>query len=257
MIIDGHVHITEDGKWFDTHHNASLARLIDELNNSEIEKAVLLPIAPFTSNKFIASICQQYPDKFIGFGSLNPIDDNAATILKNVFPGLGLKGLKIHPRLQNFSLTDEKAINTIKNAAEQNLPIVIDAWIGKNLNDIQLIDDIENLAELVPEAKIIFTHLGGFAHDRVPDMAKNHDNIYFDLSFVLTYFDIDYLEANIIPIMKDIDASRLMYGSDFPEVNLANSFSATKLLLYEHFNPKENKLIFGKNMMKLIQERKL
>jgi len=252
MIIDGHVHVTEDGKWFDTHHDASLARLIREMDNCDIEKAVLLPIAPFTSNKFIASVCQQYPDRFIGFGSVNPIAEGAVETLRNEFSELGLKGIKLHPRLQKFSLADERAIDVIRKAAERNIPLVIDAWIGKDMKGIELIDDIELVAGQVPEAKIIFTHLGGFAHDRVPEMAKNHSNIYFDLSFVLTYFDRDYLEMNIIQIMKEIDSSRMMYGSDFPEVKANESYSATKLLIDEHFSPKDSRQIFGESILKLI-----
>ena len=65
MIIDGHVHVHEKANGFSDKTDASLENLLAELDNSDIQKAVLLPISNLVSNDFVGRICEQHPDKFI------------------------------------------------------------------------------------------------------------------------------------------------------------------------------------------------
>ena len=44
MITDCHVHITENGKWFNTDYDASLKFALNEMDRSDTSKAILLPI---------------------------------------------------------------------------------------------------------------------------------------------------------------------------------------------------------------------
>lgn len=95
MIIDAHVHRRENGKWFNANHNASVERLIKSLGESEIDKAVVLPIAPFISNEVVAKVCSEYPEKLIGFASVNPLDSDAVKKLEEDVIKYDLKGLKV------------------------------------------------------------------------------------------------------------------------------------------------------------------
>jgi len=65
MIIDAHVHVTPDGKWFNTDHDASVESLISELDEASIDKAILLPVEGFIENDFIVDVCKKYPDRFM------------------------------------------------------------------------------------------------------------------------------------------------------------------------------------------------
>lgn len=256
MIIDAHVHITENGKWFNTNHNASVRRLIKSLEESKIDKAVVLPIAPFISNEFVAKVCSEYPKKLIGFASVNPLDSDAVKKLEEDVIKYDLKGLKLHPRLQEFQLADKNAQLVIKKAAELNIPVLIDAWIGSNDVEHQdLISSISHIAKKIPSAKLILAHLGGFNYDEIPQIARDNGNIYFDLSFVLTYLDQKTIHNYIVPIIKNIGANRLIYGSDYPEINLKNYYIYMLKIIEKIFNQEEKKLVFGGTIDNLINMR--
>ena len=255
MIIDAHVHITEDGKWFDTNIDASVERLIKSLEKSKIDKAVVLPIAPFISNKFVAKVCNDYPDKLVGFASVNPKDNDAVKKLEQDVITYDLKGLKVHPKLQEFQLLDQNTLSVIKKAAELKIPVLIDAWIRpKDIGYQDLISSIGQVANKIPSAKIILAHLGGFNYNKIPQIARDNDNIYFDLSFVLTYFDRKILYNHIVPFIKNIGADRLIYGSDYPERDIKIYLkSAQEIFDNMGFTYDEKRFIFAETFNSLIE----
>lgn len=254
MIIDAHVHITENGKWFHTDYDASVERLIKSLEESKIDKAVVLPIAPFISNEFVANVCNEYPDKLIGFASANPNDKNAVKKLEEDVLEYDLKGLKLHPRLQEFQIDNPKVFLVIKKAAELKIPVLIDAWVRpKDVEYQDLVGSIGRVAKKVPSAKIILAHLGGFNYSEIPQIARENSNIYFDLSYVLTYFKQEIAYNQIVPIIKDIGANRLIYGSDYPENDVGNYLKDTRKILNELcFTYKEKKFIFSETIKSLM-----
>jgi Tat protein secretion system quality control protein TatD with DNase activity len=63
MIIDAHTHIHPDPSGFGEKYNASVEYLINSLENSEVDKTIVLPIYPQISNKFVVDACKKYSDK--------------------------------------------------------------------------------------------------------------------------------------------------------------------------------------------------
>lgn len=246
MIVDAHVHITADGKWFNTHHDASVNRLVMSLGKTDIDKAVVLPIAPFVSNQFIARACSEYPEKLIGFASVNPLEHDAAKKLEEDVTRYELKGLKLHPRLQGFQLSDHNVQSIIRKAADLKIPVVIDAWVRPEDREYQnLVNSIGRTAKKIPHAKIILSHLGGHKYNEILHVSQENRNIYFDLSFVLTYFDHEVLYNHIAPLLEDIGTDHLIYGSDYPEKDISDYFLFAQEFFDDFFSHQEKKLIFG------------
>jgi predicted TIM-barrel fold metal-dependent hydrolase len=254
MIIDAHVHVTENGKWFNTHHDASLERLILSLEESGIDKAVVLPIAPFVSNQFVARVCSEYPDRLMGFASVNPLERDAADILVECIEN-GLKGLKLHPKLQKFQLSDLNAQKVIEKAADLKIPVVIDAWVQPEDSVYQhVIHSIAATARRIPHAHIILTHLGGYKYNEILPVSKETKNIYFDLSFVMAHVDHETLYNYIAPLIREIGADHLIYGSDYPEIDIKNYYLFAQKFLDDFFSRKEKNLILGDNILRLTQQ---
>lgn len=254
-VIDAHVHITEDGKWFHTDYDASVEKLLINLEESKIDKAVILPIAPFISNEFVAKVCSQYPDKFIGFVSVYPNDKNALNELEKSVINYGLKGLKLHPKFQGFKLNEPNVELVIKKAAELKIPVLIDAWVRPQDTEYQdLISSIAQVAKKIPSAKIILAHLGGFNYNEIPQIARENNNIYFDLSFILTHFNRDVIYNHIIPVIKYVDANRLIYGSDYPEIDVETYLKSTREIFNNMgFKLEEKRYIFRKTIGSLLK----
>src|SRR5436305_917125 len=68
----------------------------------------------------------------------------------------GARGIKLHPRAQKFTATDERLAPVFELAAERRVPILIHA--GRGLPPIA--DGLARLVERYPEASLILAHAG-------------------------------------------------------------------------------------------------
>lgn len=254
MIIDAHVHIHPDPKGWGDKYDASLDTLIKQMNKSSIDKAILLPIYPKVSNAFIAEACQKYPGKLIGFASVDPLGgDKSVAQLEEDIHQYHLKGLKLHPRLQNFSLTDSRMIPLLQKAAELNIPTVIDSFpYGSGMeSSFPLL--IDRLATLVPGAKIIMAHFGGYKLWDALFVAKAHPNIFVDISYTILYFQGSSLAEDLGFAIKKLGSHKCIYGSDFPEMDIEETFKASMAALRSyHLSPQDMENILGKAISSLI-----
>ena len=254
MIIDAHVHIHPDPKGFGENYDASLGTLIDLLTRSPINKVVLLPIYPMVTNAFIAEACQKYPDKLIGFASVDPSGgmESIEQLEQDVFQ-YNLKGLKLHPRLQNFSLSDSGIIPLLQKAADLDLPTVIDVFpngIGLEKSFPLLIDRV---ATDVPRAKIIMAHFGGYKLWDALFVAKAHSNIFVDFSYTLLYFRGSSLEKDLGFAIKKLGSNRCIYGSDHPEMEINKTFESSLEILNQYqLSSQDMENILGETISSLI-----
>lgn len=255
MIIDAHVHIHPDAKGFGEKYDASVESLITSINNSGVDKAIILPIYPQIPNKFIADACKKYPDKLIGFASVNPLQGvKAIEILEKDVKRYNLKGLKLHPRIQNFSLGNPGLIPVFQKCAELKIPVVIDTFPGMDLssNDsIPLL--IGRIASSVPGVNIVLAHAGAYKILDTLFIAKSHRNIYLDISYTLFYFQGSSIEKDMEFVIKKIGPNRCIYGSDHPELELNNTFElSVKLLKKYGLSEEEMRYILGETINSLI-----
>lgn len=56
------------------------------------------------ANDDLATFVRHYPNRLIGFGTVTPRDPNAVAEAERMVGELGLRGLKLHPWLQGFSM---------------------------------------------------------------------------------------------------------------------------------------------------------
>jgi len=232
MKIDAHVHsCLDETSLFQSYPKRTVADLIAYLDQNEMEMGVVLPIAPYDRNETVREICRQYPDRLIGYCSIHPtffrINDETAPQLQLRQHVIieKFRGLKIHPRLQQFSLKDPRVYGLLYEAAKLNIPVVIDGVIqGSYLpaHDTDL-REIDTYAAIFYDLPIIVAHLGGeYLYDMV-DICRHRPNVFLDLSWIADfeqkyYADrpdrigaIEYAVRALAPYYK------LIYGSDYPE----------------------------------------
>lgn len=253
-VIDAHTHITQNGKWFNTEYDASVERLLREMEEAGIEKVLLLPIVPYISNEFIYRVCNEYPDKFVGFASVEPLKVKAVEELEKAVVRYELRGLKLHPRLQMFRPNDDRLFKLYKKAEELEIPIIFDCILNRPtpLRD-QLPILYDDVARVIPDTPIILAHMGGFRFLDILAVANKNKNIYIDTSITLEYFCGSPFQEQIKFVFGKIGYDRVIYGSDFPERSLVATLISTKKILIEFgiSNESLNK-IFYKNIFKLI-----
>jgi uncharacterized protein len=116
----------------------------------------------------------------------------------------GARGIKLHPRAQKFTSTDERLGPVFELAAERRVPILIHA--GRGLPPIA--DGLRSLMERNPGAKLILAHAGIADMQALAACMRGRKGVFFDTS---TWSPIDLLD-----FYRQIPPEQVLYASDYP-----------------------------------------
>lgn len=259
MIIDALTHIHPDAKSFGDQHDLSPEFLIENLNESPVDKAIVTAIEGdnkyCTPTSYVIDCCEKYPDHLIGFASVNPItNENAVADFEKYVTEYGMRGLKLHPRHQHLSADDERIVPVVEKAAELKVPVAIcgSQWKHAPLRD-QLPLNLDVLAKRVPEAKIILCHGGGFHFMDALVVAIANDNVYLETSISMKYFQNTPFEDQYMFTLRKIGAGRVVYGSDHPEDPVKTCYERSTEILSKHgFSDNNQQQILGGTIQSLL-----
>ncbi|HEX4680591.1 MAG TPA: amidohydrolase family protein [Gaiellaceae bacterium] len=116
----------------------------------------------------------------------------------------GARGIKLHPRAQKFTATDERLAPVFEIAAERRVPILIHG--GRGLPPIA--EGLRRLVDRFPEASLIIAHAGIADMAALADCMAGRKGVFFDTS---TWSPIDLLD-----FYRQIPPEQVLYASDFP-----------------------------------------
>ena len=184
MIIDGMMHLEVVGE----HWDGIFEEILEYYDATGIDKGVVMTtwMPSAESNDHTRAACRKYPDRFIPFGHVRPVDDWKSE-LGRITGEFGWTGLKLHEgELKHGGpdiLVTTRAI--VEEASARGIRLV----------KIHLVnyDAIEMLTREIPEVTWILPHLGCW--DRWQDMqrycelARTRENIYLDTSGVRPYYE--------------------------------------------------------------------
>lgn len=245
MIIDSHAHIEEvpGSPWFDPPE--TMVRLMDE---AKIDKAIVMTYRDAPSSvidviEYVKNSVAKFPDRLIGYARINPDSRQAEDLLINAITKYKMKGLKLHP-LGYRNFPDSKGtVNLIKLAVRFNAPILFHCGD----EDYTLPLQIERVAFLVPDAKIILGHMGGYFH--VNDSLKvalRNKNIILETS------GMPY-PSMIKKAVELIGPKRVLFASDGPGCDPKIELEKIKI---SGLTKDEEKLVMGENIQKILDEVK-
>jgi predicted TIM-barrel fold metal-dependent hydrolase len=123
----------------------------------------------------------------------------------------GARGIKLHPRAQRFTATDERLAPVFEIAAERRVPILIHG--GRGLPPIA--DGLRRLVDRYPEASLIIAHAGIADLAALASCMAGRKGVLFDTS---TWSPIDLLD-----FYRLIPPEQVIYASDFPYGQQPNS----------------------------------
>lgn len=223
-----------------------------------------------TSNKLVAKLVEEYPDRFIGFGSVNPAKNSryVKEKLQEISDLSVLQGIKLIPTLQFFHPAKNKNLKTIfKFAQRHDWPILIHSGKDPGPWEIHTLRYVENshpkywfkLIKKFSKNKIIFAHLGGyginFAFDdswlnEVLKMTKKNPNVYLDTSAVTYRLEVPSL---VKTLRETCGFNRILFGTDSPVV-LGTSIGHSKQIIENNsiLTYEEKRMMFSKNAKELF-----
>ena len=252
LIIDVHTHIGEPDQKKGSGQSApriSPETLIETMDKAGVDKAMTftdkgLWVYDKTENDKIADAMKKYPNRLIGFATVNPrFGQDAVEELHRAIASLGLKGLKLHPWLQLFSCTDNVLDPLFDEVAKLRIPVLVHTGYDVFSGPLGVAD----LAERYPRVPLIVGHSGccGLWFDAIK-AAKRCDNLYLETS--------GNLSGAIEKMVNDVGANRILFGSDMPWVDSAMEILKIKTL---DINQKDKALILGENLQRLLREWKI
>jgi uncharacterized protein len=148
----------------------------------------------------------------------------------------GARGIKLHPRAQKFTATDERLGPVFELAAERRVPILIHA--GRGLPPIA--DGLRSLVERNPGAKLILAHAGIADMQALAACMRGRQGVFFDTS---TWSPVDLLD-----FYRQIPPEQVVYASDYPYGQQPSSLLlSVKTAIRAGYNDDQLRLMLGGN----------
>lgn len=177
---------------------------------------------PALTNDRVAEICDSYPDRFIGFASVDFHKPDAAAELDRAVTELGLRGLKIHPQVQAFYPHEARWDPIWGVCAEHRLPIVVhvgQTGLGAGVRggsgiafDYGRPMYMDMVAARWPDLTVVMAHFGYPWHLEVLASAMHKTNVWVDLSGWRPKYIPEEVKRDCRGRLND----RFVWGSDYP-----------------------------------------
>lgn len=257
MIIDTHVHIgrvehlEEDFLDFFTSRNFSkddLAQklktetVLKEMEANSIDKAVVFPLKLTSSgsasiselNNYIANETKKADDKLVGFFTVNPANpEQAVAEAKRAIHDLNLKGLKLHPTIQQFDPIDTSLYPLYETLMANDLPILFHTGASIPTRSDKFSDPIkfDSLAADFASLKIILAHAGRPDFLSASKLLRKHGNVFVDIAALKDKTGGSvFLEVTLAFIKFYANAlDRVFWGSDYPVYSLRESLEVVEM----------------------------
>ena len=176
------------------------------------------------ANDYLAALVGKYPDKFIGFGSVNPRHRGVAAAVKELerlVVDLKLTGLKLYPALDYYSPDDpELAFPIYAKAQELGIPVTVHmgtcaACYSQYEYGRPFLLDV--VGQKFPDLKILMAHAGIPWLDEGICLVARHPNFHIDLSYATVVMTREEMFRYLDRCKRwGIPLSRVCWGTDYP-----------------------------------------
>lgn len=226
MIIDANVHVSADGKWFHTPHDATLEKLIQEIASCAVDKAIVVPLPGVITNEQQRLLpAANHPDLIHAY-TFNPalFENPKAAVegFKREFSQLKKSFIKFHNRFGKYPPNDERfmAVMQANNAATTPHVIGVCGLLHDRNTPAAVSTEqyFFDLGKNFPETTLLIMHGGGTRILQIAELCRDLHNVFFDLSMTLTKYSETSVASDIRWLCKHYDR-RMIWASDFPEIS--------------------------------------
>jgi predicted TIM-barrel fold metal-dependent hydrolase len=257
MIIDANVHITSDGKWFTTPHDASLQRLRNCIEEAGIRAAIAVPLPGTIGNQEQAVLIAN-DTKIIHACTFNPAlydsPESAQSAFRKEFGDGKKRFVKFHNRFGKYHAADERFYAVIRANDELDVPMVIGVCgLLHDRNTPGAIDPAVyffDLAQTMRNSNLIIMHGGGTRILQIAEMCRDLHHVFIDLSMTLSKYKETSVASDIRWLCHHYDR-RIIWASDFPEVSILQALKDFDEVVGA-LAPERRANILGLNIAKLL-----
>ncbi|MEW6616390.1 MAG: amidohydrolase family protein [Thermodesulfobacteriota bacterium] len=238
--------------------------MIKDMNKANVEKALIMSLdtsksdhwafkESMLSNDKVAKLVSQYPDRFIGYGSVDPRREDAVEETERCIKELGLKGMKFHPAAVRTYPNDEKRFYPIyEKCVEYNIPVQSHCGTtGMYFTKIKYMMPLcyDDVAVDFPTLKLVLLHYGvGGWHDQAMSLAFRHPNVYLDISGASPRI---YPQSLVASTNTPFYQPKILFGTDYPFVGMQSWFKAFKQLKGFGWSEETQRKVLRENFIRL------
>jgi hypothetical protein len=162
------------------------------------------------ANDWVIEAAQDSDGLLIPFCRVDPHDSPLHEAMRSL--EAGARGIKLHPRAEQFTLDHPEVRPLIALAHERSLPVLIHAGRGipaLGLHAVELAGDF-------PDARLILAHAGICDLSWIWRVAGDHPNLLFDTAW--------WLPSDLLALFSLVPPGQILFASDAPYGN--TGFSA-------------------------------
>lgn len=202
--------------------------LLERSRLAGIDRIVTLPVAIRPDrvqciNDYIQERCRINPC-FIPFGTVHAAMDGLTDEVERLL-SLGVKGIKMHPDSQGFSIDDPRLF-PVYEAARGRIPVML--HMGDRRYNYSHPTKLRRVLDLFPGLGVIAAHFGGYSMYETAREMLQDTTCVMDISSSMMFMEPGIPEKYI----NIYGAERIAFGSDYPmfdPVQEVNHFLQLKL----------------------------
>lgn len=246
-IVDAHAHTGPYSLFFIPEPDpAAMLRVMDRcgVSHAVFSSHLAIQLDAAAGNAATAAIVGESPDRFTGYLTVNPWQDPAGELAKWADdPRFG--GVKLHPDLHDYPLTGARYAPVWEFAELTGAPVLTHTFSGSPYNDLPMLDEV---CSKHPRARILAGHSGvtPLGIDSSIEVACRHPGV------ILEVCGSHNSGADIARMVRAVGSHRVVYGSDFPFIDLRMSLGR---ILFSDLNDEDRAAVLGGTITALLQWR--
>jgi predicted TIM-barrel fold metal-dependent hydrolase len=202
-LFDAHTHLGEkdpDGM------RQSPDELLATLRTADVRGAFVFPMHELEgyppANDMVLAAAAESDGLLVPFCRVNPHENPVAEVERCL--GNGARGIKLHPRAEQFTLDHPAVRSLVALADARGLPVLIHAGRGipaLGLHAVELAGDF-------PNARLILAHAGICDLSWIWRVAPDHPNLLFDTAW--------WMPADLQTLFSLVPPGQILFASDSP-----------------------------------------
>ncbi len=157
------------------------------------------------ANDFVLQTARESGGLLVPFCRVNP-HDNALSEAERCLAA-GARGIKLHPRAEQFTLDHPAVLQLAALANERGLPVLIHAGRGIPALGLHAVE----LAGDYPNARLILAHAGICDLSWIWRVAPDYPNLLFDTAW--------WMPADLLTLFSLVPPGQIVFASDAPYGN--------------------------------------
>ena len=226
-IIDAHCHIypekiaskavgaTDTFYGVESHGKGTVKHLMERCRVEGVDHAIVQSVATTPKqvksiNEFIALEVSNSNGFLTGLGTLHIDSEDMAGDINHLME-LGLKGVKLHPDIQQFAVDDKRLWEMYEICQAKDLVMLVHT--GDYRYDFSNPDRVINVLKNFPNLRFIGAHFGGWSvWEEASKKLCDFENFYVDCSSSFQFSE----HADFKEITLRYGVDKVLFGTDYP-----------------------------------------